>query len=262
MTQADSYVNDVSDYGFAVLPNVVEPEAVLTLLRALESVSVDHVSQRAGKAFGIRNLLNVVPLTRELANSSAFKRLVEPVLGSRARVVRGVYFDKHRDANWKVAWHQDLTIAVRERVDVEGYGPWSIKAGIHHVQPPVDVLENMLTLRLHLDDADDTNGALRVLPATHRFGRLDVRQIEQRQKQPVVVCSVKSGGAVVMRPLLLHSSPTAVTPRHRRVLHFEYSSIDLPGGLEWFECLERNRNARERPMLEDRSVGRDELSRP
>jgi hypothetical protein len=46
---------------------------------------------------------------------------------------------------------------------------------------------------------------------------------------------VKSGGAVVMRPLLLHSSTTAATPRHRRVLHFEYAAVDLPRGLKWFE---------------------------
>lgn len=235
-SQALSYVNDVSDYGFAVVEGVVKREAVLALLRALEGVSVDGASQRAGKAFGIRNLLNVVPLTRELANSSACKSLVEAVLGSKARVVRGVYFDKHRDANWKVAWHQDLTIAVRERVEMDGYGPWSMKAGIHHVQPPAHVLENMLTLRLHLDDADETNGALRVLPATHKYGRLDAQQIEYRkQHDAVVTCNVKSGGVVLMRPLLLHSSTTATTPRHRRVLHFEYSSLELPGGLKWFE---------------------------
>lgn len=236
MTQTDSYINDVSHYGFAVVEDAVEHETLLALRRALESVSVDGASQRAGKAFGIRNLLNVVPLTRELANNSACKSLVEPVLGARARVVRGVYFDKHRDANWKVAWHQDLTIAVRERVAVDGYGPWSMKAGIHHVQPPVDVLENTLTLRLHLDDADETNGALRVLPGTHNYGRLDAQQIEYRkQHDPIVTCSVKSGGVVLMRPLLLHSSTTATVPRHRRVLHFEYSSIHLPGGLRWFE---------------------------
>jgi ectoine hydroxylase-related dioxygenase (phytanoyl-CoA dioxygenase family) len=180
--------------------------------------------------------LNVVPSTRELANSFVCRELVEPVLGSAARVVRGVYFDKHREANWKVAWHQDLTIAVRERVEVEGYGPWSIKAGIHHVQPPVEVLENMLTLRLHLDDADETNGALRVLPGTHKHGRFDAAQIEYwKKRQRTVTCAVRTGGAVVMRPLLLHSSTTATMPAHRRVLHFEYSGVELPAGLRWFE---------------------------
>jgi hypothetical protein len=226
----------IANDGFAVVEHVVDAETISSLLHALATIRLDGASQRAGKAFGIRNLLNVVPVARELAQSSACRRLVEPILGNSARVVRGVYFDKHRDANWKVAWHQDLSIAVRERIDVEGYGPWSIKAGVPHVQPPVAVLENMLTVRLHLDDADETNGALRVLSGTHKHGRLDAHQIEYwKQHDTAVTCTVKSGGAVVMRPLLLHSSTTAATPRHRRVLHFEYAAVDLPRGLKWFE---------------------------
>jgi ectoine hydroxylase-related dioxygenase (phytanoyl-CoA dioxygenase family) len=226
----------VANHGFAIVENVVDTETISSLLNALATIRLDGASQRAGKAFGIRNLLNVVPVARELAQSSACLDLVEPILGNSARVVRGVYFDKHQDANWKVAWHQDLSIAVRERIEVEGYGPWSIKAGIPHVQPPVEVLENMLTVRLHLDDADETNGALRVLPGTHKQGRLDARQIEYcKQHDTAVTCSLKSGGALVMRPLLLHSSTTAATPRHRRVLHFEYAAVDLPCGLSWFE---------------------------
>jgi hypothetical protein len=90
------------------------------------------------------------------------------VLRSGARVVRGIYFDKHKEANWKVAWHQDLTIAVHERADIDGYGSWSMKAGIPHVQPPVFVLQSMLTLRLHMDHTDESNGAL---PQTWPLGR-------------------------------------------------------------------------------------------
>ena len=180
--------------------------------------------------------MTAVPLTRELAISESLRSIVEPFLGSSARVVRTIYFDKHKDANWKVAWHQDLTIAVREKVNVEGFRAWSMKAGITHVQPPVSLLEHMLTIRVHLDDTGDANGALRVLPGTHRFGRLEPDQIQHwKQHQQLVVCSVKRGGVVAMRPLLLHSSLPALNPTHRRVLHFEYTSSDLPSGLEWFE---------------------------
>ena len=94
----------------------------------------------------------------------------------------------------------------------------------------------MLTLRVHLDRADESNGALRVLPGTHKYGRLETRQIDYwKQQQKPVTCLVTRGGAMLMRPLLLHSSSTALNPGHRRVLHLEYSSIDLPGGLKWFE---------------------------
>lgn len=231
------YVEDIARDGFAVVPEFLDSATIARALAALAQARIENgEGQRAGKAFGIRNLLNVVPRTRELANSAACRSLVEPVLGSGMRVVRGIYFDKHRDANWKVAWHQDMTIAVRERVEVDGYGPWSIKAGIHHVQPPVSLLENMLTLRVHLDQADESNGALRVLPGSHACGRLDATQIEDyKQQQEPVTCVVGNGGALLMCPLLLHSSRPALNPEHRRVLHFEYSSVTLPGGLKWFE---------------------------
>ena len=232
-----TYVDDVERDGYATVPEFLDSKTISSVLEALANAKIDNgEGQRAGKFFGIRNLLNVVPFTRELANNSVCRSIVEPILGDSARVVRGIYFDKHRDANWKVAWHQDMTIAVRERFDVDGYAPWSIKAGIHHVQPPASVLENMLTLRIHLDHAHESNGALRVLPGTHKYGRLETSQIDYwKQQQQPITCVVPRGGAMLMRPLLLHSSTTAVNLGHRRVLHFEYSSIDLPAGLKWFE---------------------------
>lgn len=232
-----SNVDDITHSGFAILPEFLDSKALSSILDALSLAKLDDsASQRAGKAFGIRNLFNVVPFTRDLANSSLCRSIIEPVLGPNTRVVRGIYFDKHKDANWKVAWHQDLTIAVRERLDIDGYGPWSLKAGIHHVQPPISVLQNILTLRIHLDHTDESNGALRVLPGTHLHGRLDAAQISHfKQHELPVTCTVRSGGALIMRPLLLHSSTTAFNPVHRRVLHFEYSTIELPRGLGWFE---------------------------
>lgn len=225
-----SYVDDIAHEGFSIVEEFLDSKDVSLILDALANAT-------RTKAFGIRNLLNLAPFTRDLANSSACKSIIEPILGPDARVVRGIYFDKHKDANWKVAWHQDLTIAVRERIDVEGYGPWSLKAGIHHVQPPVSVLEHMLTLRIHLDHTDESNGALRILPGTHLHGRLDPLKISHfKHHLHPITCTVPLGGALLMRPLLLHSSTTAAEPAHRRVLHFEYSSVDLPGGLRWFEA--------------------------
>ena len=232
-----SYTGEIERDGFAILEDAVDSHTLTVIEKELQHLEIDHLaSQRAGKAFGLRNLTIAVPLTRDLANSNALRSIVQPVLGDTARAVRTIYFDKHKDANWKVAWHQDLTIAVREKVEVEGFRAWSIKAGITHVQPPVAILERMLTLRVHLDDTSEANGALRVLPETHRHGRLDPDQIQYwKQQQNVVTCSVKRGGVVAMRPLLLHSSLPSLNPTHRRVLHFEYASIDLPAGLDWFE---------------------------
>jgi ectoine hydroxylase-related dioxygenase (phytanoyl-CoA dioxygenase family) len=187
--------------------------------------------------FGIRNLLNVLPSARALANSEIVRALVEPLLGCGARVVRGIYFNKHRDANWKVAWHQDLTIAVRRQVEADDYGPWSVKAGIPHVQPPVAVLEQMVALRLHLDDTDESNGALRVISGSHKHGRLNAQQIQWwKEHNGITTCAVSKGGIMLMKPLLLHASSAAASPTNRRVLHFEYASVGLPLGMEWYDA--------------------------
>ena len=233
--------HQIDKMGFAIREAVVDETTIELLCRELERAEIERLgSQRAGRAFGLRDLMNVVPATRSFAHSDRLMSLVEPILGRGARVVRGIYFDKHKDANWKVAWHQDLTIAVRERIDVEGFRAWSSKAGITHVQPHVSILENMLTLRVHLDDTDETNGALRVLAGTHRYGRLEPEQIQYwKQHTDAVTCEVKRGGIVAMKPLLLHSSLPAVNPEHRRVLHFEYASIELPGELQWLEEVSR-----------------------
>jgi ectoine hydroxylase-related dioxygenase (phytanoyl-CoA dioxygenase family) len=175
-----------------------------------------------------------MPAVRQWLATAAVRRLIEPHLGPSAQAVRGILFDKTPAANWKVAWHQDRSIAVRERRDVAGFGPWSVKDGVVHVQPPAEVLACMLTLRLHLDDCDDTNGPLRVIPGSHRDGILtDAAIAAAVAAGPVVNCCMPAGGVLLMRPLLLHASSAATHPRHRRVLHVEFSPDDLPGGLAW-----------------------------
>lgn len=231
------FLENVETLGFAIARNAVDSETRAHLLAELRAANDEAATiRRAGRGAGLRDLLNVVPATRALAESSALRALVEPVLGAQARVVRGIFFDKTPEANWKVAWHQDLTIAVRRQIETPGFTAWSTKAGITHVQPPAPVLERMLTLRVHLDDANEENGALRVIPESHRHGRLTASEIEAwRERNTSVLCVVEQGGVMAMRPLLLHASSQASRPRHRRVLHFEYAAEKLPAGLEWYE---------------------------
>jgi ectoine hydroxylase-related dioxygenase (phytanoyl-CoA dioxygenase family) len=150
--------------------------------------------------------------------------------------VRALFFDKTPKANWRVSWHQDLTIPTRRRVEVPGFGPWSEKAGIPHVQPPASVLERMLTVRIHLDPCDSFNGPVRVLPGTHRHGKLTPAVIEAfRVSVQPVEAVVPAGGLLLMHPLLLHASSPALRPVHRRVIHLEYAADPLPSPLEWHE---------------------------
>lgn len=171
---------------------------------------------------------------RDLAGSSPIRMAVKEILGTGARVVRGILFDKTEEANWKVPWHQDVTIAVNQKVDAAGYGPWSVKAGVLHVQPPASVLERMVSVRLHLDDCPEENGALRVIPGSHTSGKLDERLIQDITTRSVaVVCAMQRGGVLMMRPLLLHASSASSLPGHRRVLHFDYAASELPAGMDW-----------------------------
>ena len=219
--------------GFAVLGEVVEEATVARVVAGVEG----HLAAFPGNcSAGLRDLAATVGEIAELAELPALRGLASEVLGREAFAVRTLFFDKNPAANWKAAWHQDLTVAVRERREVAGFGPWSVKADIPHVQPPIAVLERMLTLRLHLDDCDAQNGALRVLPGSHRAGRLPPEAIQAwRERAGEVTCAVPRRGALLMRPLLLHASAPAARPRHRRVVHIEFAAEDLPGGLEWYE---------------------------
>jgi ectoine hydroxylase-related dioxygenase (phytanoyl-CoA dioxygenase family) len=173
---------------------------------------------------------------RDLAESSAIRAVVKTILGSGARVVCGILFDETEGANWKVPWHQDVTIAVDRRVEAAGYGPWSMKAGVLHVQPPASVLERMVSVRLHLDDCPKDNGALRVIAGSHSNDTLEERLIQDLAERSVAVtCAMQRGGALVMRPLLLHASSASSIPGHRRIIHFDYAATELPTGMGWAE---------------------------
>ena len=217
--------------GACAVPSVLDADGVRRLTDSLRGGG-EPLRRRGGGEFGRRNVLDL-PAVAEAAASPGVRAVVGAVLGPRARPVRGLFFDKTPEANWTVPWHQDRSVAVAERRDVPGYGPWSVKAGVVHVQPPTQVLRGMLTVRLHLDDCGPANGPLRMVPGTHR-DLLDPAAIAAAAgRGPAVALTCGSGDAVVMRPLVLHASSPAAEPGHRRVVHLEFAAGDLPGGLGW-----------------------------
>ena len=221
--------------GFEIFDEVISCWRCDELAAELSSLFQTQQGNSKSKIGGIRNLLQTSQQVAELANGAALAGLCRTVLGQIAFPVRALFFDKTSDSNWRVPWHQDLSIAVAERVETAGFDGWSVKEGVVHVQPPCEILEGMVTIRLHLDDCDAANGALRVLPGSHAQGRLNAAQITKwADKTPVMMCEVRKGGALLMRPLLLHSSSPSVNPTHRRVLHIEYATNELPDGLRWF----------------------------
>jgi len=228
-------LRQLEESGFAIIPDVLPPATVDNLIHAIEIVLGNRTDS---SEYALRHLHQKVPAVRRLANDFMVRALVNSVLGPDAFVVRSIFFDKTPEANWKVTWHQDLTIAVRERIEVPGFAAWSIKDARVHVQPPVSVLERMVTLRLHLDDCGLENGPLQVIPKSHKAGRLTGQQISAwRTREKSIACVGPQEGALLMRPLLLHASSPATTPMHRRVVHLEFASDPLPGGLEWEACV-------------------------
>lgn len=222
--------NAFDEVGFCIIPEGVAAEALDELTRSVEALSEKEI------AAGTRNLASLAPSVARLADSSEIATLLGALGLPGGFLVRSILFDKQPGANWKVSWHQDLTIAVREKLDVSGFGPWSNKAGIPHVQPPGSILARMITLRLHLDNCDAENGALRVIPGSHLHGTLSPEEIQRwRRECAEFICAVPEGGILAMRPLLLHASSQALRPRHRRVIHLEYAMDELPGGLRWFK---------------------------
>ncbi|HEX5050922.1 MAG TPA: phytanoyl-CoA dioxygenase family protein [Planctomycetota bacterium] len=217
----------LATHGFAVVHDVIDAAFRARLRTAIAAALGDAAGSRTGLSH---------PAVRELAVAPAVRALVEPVLGTPAFAVRATLFDKTPLANWLVAWHQDLVVAVRKRREAPGFGPWSVKHGVPHVQAPAAVLAGLLAVRIDLDGSRASNGPMRVLPGTHLAGVLTASQrSESAWSQAAVTCVVPPGGALLMRPLLLHASSRAEVPGHRRVVHLEFAADDLPHGLEWNE---------------------------
>lgn len=219
--------------GFECLSGMVSDEL---LYQVEQQLAMFNLSGEGTDRCGVRDLYTQLPSIRTFAQSDCLQLLVEKHLGSGAKCVRSLFFNKTPQANWKVPWHQDLTIAVRQKAEVEGFKAWSIKAGIPHVQPPVEILEQLLTVRIHLDRTTEANGALKVIAASHRYGKLSGVEIAALCNQhQAALCTAERGDVLLMRPLIVHSSSSGTNPSHRRVLHLEYAALSLPAPLEWYE---------------------------
>ena len=213
--------------GFEILPNAIDPSGVCSLVVAIES------SQLHRSRAGMRNAMQI-PAVRNTAFDRRIIGHARRILGEYAFPFRATLFDKSLRSNWLVVWHQDTALPVQHKLDVSGWGPWSVKDGVICAHAPASALQQILAIRLHLDDSTTHNGALRVLPGTHKVGVLTDEAIHLlAQEIASVECQVAAGGLLLMRPLLVHASSKAQTDRARRVLHIEYAAIrNFPGGLE------------------------------
>ncbi|PTT88701.1 phytanoyl-CoA dioxygenase [Pelomonas sp. HMWF004] len=218
-------VEDVLPLGFKRLNDVLDAAARQAVIDKLAALP-------AGSA-GQRDLLDL-PWCCDL--SQRLRRLpeVQACLPAGAVAVQCTLFEKSPDRNWLVPPHQDLAIPVAHRVEHPQLRGWSVKEGRHFVLAPAEVLDQVLGLRLHLDDAAQADGGLRFIPGSHRAGVLDEREAALwRQRVGEVSADAHAGDVLLMRPLALHASSKATAMGRRRVLHFVFGPAELPFGLQW-----------------------------
>jgi len=210
----------IEENGFAIQPALFSPESVDRFSREIESLAT-----RRGRA-GVRHALRFDAVAA-MAGHPLLAGMACEVLGNKSFPFRATLFDKSPTSNWLVVWHQDTALPLRKRIEVPGWGPWSVKEDINYAHAPAGVLTQVLALRLHLDDSSADNGPLRVLPRSHLQGVLSDESIHDLGVRITPVdCVAAKGGVVAMRPLLVHASSKSRAEMPRRVLHIEYAAAD------------------------------------
>ena len=221
---------------------VATPDRVAALIEATQeyaSGTHDGRLDRRGEVYGGRDLLGGSRKPAGWPARPSSRRSPSAVLGPGAFAVRGLFFDKTPTVNWNLPWHQDLSVAVRERRDVPGFGPWTLKGGIPHAHAPAELLARMVTIRLHLDDCGPASGPMR------RAARLPRRRQARPRRDRHLDRPRRHPGRRLPRPrrrrrhrcthCCLHASASSTGPGRRRVIHLEYAAEPLPGGLEWYQ---------------------------
>lgn len=220
----DSYSPTFSDHGAQRFRGAAARD-LDELYAALAPLPSDHAGVR------IHGLRRLRPF---LTRYGSIGTIAADILGPQSRPVRAILFDKSTETNWSLAWHQDRTICVKRRIDVEGFGPWTTKAEMQHVAPPFAILRDMVTLRVHLDAVPAANAPLLIAPGSHRDGLVPVNAVaDVVRRRGIHACLADAGDIWLYATPILHASDAATNPTHRRVLQLDFAAQDLPGGLEW-----------------------------
>jgi len=231
----NKHSNVISELGYSSISGVYSNDEIDAIIQLITKADTTRDTFRKSKElFAIRQFLKEIPNIKELVFNENLQNIVRDYFGEDYFVVKSIYFDKPETSNWYVAYHQDLTISVDKKLEINDFGPWTVKQNQFAVQPPLSVLENIFTVRIHLDDTDENNGALKVIEKSHAKGIYRPETIDWN-KETEAICSVPKGGIMIMKPLLLHGSNRTTNNKKRRVIHIEFSNITLPEGLNWSE---------------------------
>lgn len=227
--------NSITENGFTVIDQIFSDEEIEKISEVIQNIDTSKETFRKSEdLFAIRQFLKEIPEVKNLIFNENLKTIIKEIFGEKYFVVKSIYFDKPEKSNWYVAYHQDLTISVDKKLELENFGPWTTKQNQFAVQPPLNILENIFTIRIHLDETNENNGALKVIPKSHAKGIYRPETIDWKAETETI-CNVEKGGIMIMKPLLLHGSNRTTNGRKRRVIHIEFSDMELPSELNWSE---------------------------
>ncbi|MFA0963227.1 WYL domain-containing protein [Roseivirga sp. BDSF3-8] len=222
----------INRLGYTVLDSVYSQKEVRRM-RSMIGRAIEAMGKNLDEVHALRNLLQEIPKLKEVVFNTNLIKVLHEVMGGRCFLVKATYFNKAENNDWYVTWHQDVPIAVKEKVASDQFYGWTKKSGFHSVCPPPEVLKNMLALRIHLDDTKKANGALRVIPKSHYHVLNDDEIAQLRNLDDAIWIEVAKGGVHIMRPLVVHASKKNAEKSPRRVIHLEFATCELPDGAEW-----------------------------
>ena len=226
---------ELEENGYSVLSDLYSNNEINEILSCIENAGQEGNSfMKTKDLFAIRQLIKNVPELTNLLFNKKLANLISDLSESEYFLTKAIYFDKPSESNWFVAYHQDLSISVDKKADLENYVNWTFKKKQHGVQPPIEILQDTITIRIHLDNTDKNNGALKVIPKSHlkRIIRADSKDWNIENE---FVCEVEKGGAMLMKPLILHASNRTTNGKKRRVIHLEFNKHNLTEPLDWLE---------------------------
>lgn len=230
-----NHKNSIQENGFTVINNIFSNEEIERISEVIQNIDTSKETFRKSEdLFAIRQFLKEIPEVKDLIFNDKIKNVIKEIFGENYFVVKSIYFDKPEKSNWYVAYHQDLTISVDKKHELPNFGPWTKKQNQFAVQPPLNILENIFTIRIHLDDTDEKNGALKVVKKSHSKGIYRPETIDWNVETEEI-CNVEKGGVMIMKPLILHGSNRTTNGQKRRVIHIEFSDMELPEELNWSE---------------------------
>ncbi|MFN8354870.1 MAG: phytanoyl-CoA dioxygenase family protein [Spirosomataceae bacterium] len=204
---SEAQKNQFIEQGFVKLSAVIPPEMIENLREAIESICTQKpysldltTTEMKGKGqlvTGIEKLCNK-------ADGIFLALLGSPFLLSIAEAICGVDFFpiqefaviKHLGDNNPVLWHQD--VANRS-------------------------ISKTFMLGIYLDAANEENGALRIIPQSHK-SKLPICEL---QKMPYESIDMQAGDVLIHDLMLVHSSGILTTFPKRRVIYFEFMSSTL-----------------------------------